>query len=414
MYRMRHIHSLLLTAAIALASLPAGAAGICADGPAGGIGGTSAPGHGGIGGTGSPAELALGGIGGTGQVALPIAAGETGAVVGTITGFASICVNGLEVHYEDSTPVTANGAGSSIRSLAIGQVVAIEATPSARGLEAKRVAIVHAVVGPVTRVDGENLEVMGQRVVRLDNAEPLAIGDTVRVSGLRDADGAIVASRIERAEGAEIEHSVVGRVRGGRIEGLRVDAADLPEGAEVVARGRFGEGRLEARHIERDPAREFTDRARAVSIEARVSERSGRRLSAGGQRFELGDDTRVVGSRRDEGDRNRLIRVTGRVDKDGTVRADRIEFRDRREERPRRKESGSRDGLPDDRDDRHGGDDRSGHSGRDRAERAERSEREDRSGSGGGDRHDRSDRAERVERSERAERPERIERPDHD
>ena len=320
-------------------------------------------------------------------------------MVGTITGFASICVNGLEVHYEDSTPVTANGAGSSTHSLAIGQVVAIEATPSARGLEAKRVAIVHAVVGPVTRVDGKNVEVMGQRVVRSDAADALAIGDTVRVSGLRDADGAIVASRIDRAESSEIEHSVIGRVRDGRIEGLRVEAVELPEGAEVVVRGRFGDGRLQASRVERSPAREYTERARAVSIEARITERSGRRLSAGGRTVELGDDTRVVGGRDDEADRNRLIRITGRVDKDGKVRAERIEIRDRREERPRREGSGGLDDSPDGREDHRGGDGRSANSGRDR------------SGQGSGERYER---AERAERSERVERPERIERPDHD
>lgn len=407
MSRMRHRRFLLLAAAILSLSSPAGAAAPCSDLALGGIGGTSAPARGGIGGTGSPAELALGGIGGTGQVALPIAAGETGAVVGTITGFASICVNGLEVHYEDTTPVTANGARSSTDSLAVGQVVAIEATPSTRGLEAKRVAIVHAVVGPVTRVDGNELEVMGQRVFREGAASALAVGDTVRVSGLRDADGAIVATRLDHAEAGEVEHSVVGRVRDGRIGRLRVEAAELPEGVEVVVRGRFSEGRLEARQVERDPAREFTARARAVSIEARISERSGRRLSAGGRTIELGDDTRVVGGRDDDADRNRLIRVTGRVGKDGNVRADRIELRDRRETRLNREESRGRDQSPEDRDERRGGDDRSANSGRDRSGRAERPEREDRSGSGSG-------RYERNERAERVERPERIERPDHD
>jgi hypothetical protein len=389
--------------ATALAAAPASAiAAACSEGPAGGIGGTSSPAHGGIGGTGAPAELALGGIGGTGQPALPIAAGETGAVIGTITGFASICVNGLEVHYQDSTPVTANGTQASISTLAIGQVVAIEATTSQRGLEARQVAIVHAVVGPVSRVDGEQFEVMGQRVLRATTTTGPApkLGETVRVSGLRDADGVVIATRVESADSAEVEHSVVGRVRNGRIDGLEIEAAELPEDAEVVVRGRFEQGRLRARQVERNPARVFADRARAISIEARVSERSGRRVSAGGQRIELGDDTRVLGGRRDDAERNRLIRASGRVDKDGNLRAERLEIRDGREDRPRRDDAGDRGS-----DDRRGGgdrDDRSAHSGRDRPERAQRSD----SGT--------DDRPDRIERAERAERAERIERPEHD
>src|SRR2546422_4023925 len=49
----------------------------------------------GIGGTGIGKD-GSGGIGGTG-------------IVGVITGFASICVNGVEVHYDASPPVSADG-----------------------------------------------------------------------------------------------------------------------------------------------------------------------------------------------------------------------------------------------------------------------------------------------------------------
>jgi hypothetical protein len=67
----------------------------------GGLGGTGARADGGIGGTGSRAQdgvggtgsKADGGIGGTGARA----EGDVG-LLGVITGFASICVNGVEVH----------------------------------------------------------------------------------------------------------------------------------------------------------------------------------------------------------------------------------------------------------------------------------------------------------------------------
>ena len=82
----------------------------------GGIGGTGAPalldnlppesmvGRPGIGGTGA----AEGGIGGTG-------------LIGVITGFASICVNGVEVFYDASTPVSADGLSMSLSTLAVGE-----------------------------------------------------------------------------------------------------------------------------------------------------------------------------------------------------------------------------------------------------------------------------------------------------
>lgn len=69
----------------------------------GGIGGTGAPAQshrdpaspaqngGGIGGTGAPAA-GDGGIGGTG---MPVADGSSVGIVGVISGFASVCINGV-------------------------------------------------------------------------------------------------------------------------------------------------------------------------------------------------------------------------------------------------------------------------------------------------------------------------------
>src|SRR5262249_10194711 len=71
---------------------------------------------GGIGGTG----IDPGGIGGTGQRAEV----EVG-VLGVVTGFASICVNGIEVHYDAMTPVALNGDLVSANALGVGQVVSV-------------------------------------------------------------------------------------------------------------------------------------------------------------------------------------------------------------------------------------------------------------------------------------------------
>src|SRR5262245_15808618 len=113
-----------------------------------GIGGTGSPreapanGTGdGIGGTGSPREApavngASDGIGGTG-------------IVGAITGFGSICVNGLRVQYDVHTAISVNGEGAPASALHLGQVVAVDATVRGNDVHAKRIEVVHEVVGPI-------------------------------------------------------------------------------------------------------------------------------------------------------------------------------------------------------------------------------------------------------------------------
>jgi hypothetical protein len=155
----------------------------------GGVGGTGVRSdNGGVGGTGAPLQQRPGGTGGTGAVAegvdgtfidrghggvggsgapiqRPGGTGGTG-IVGTITGFASICVNGQEVHYGKDVPVSENGAPASTAHLAIGQVVAVEAYGTQRGLQAGRIAILNVYEGPLTALPNAAgpLRVMGQPV----------------------------------------------------------------------------------------------------------------------------------------------------------------------------------------------------------------------------------------------------------
>lgn len=418
---------LVLSALLPIAAL---AAPVCSESPLGGLGGTGAPeaaggiggtseiATGGIGGTGMPADPALGGIGGTSQLAvggiggtskpiaggiggtgdavLPLAEGETGGVVGTITGFASICVNGLEVHYDDQTPVAVDGDPASTSGLAVGQVVAIQVAKGGRGLEATKINVIHAVVGPVSRVDGNELEVLGQRVLLPPGDAAPALGQIVRVSGLRDSQGSVRASRLVLAEDAA-DFSVVGRVRSGQIGRLRVEGPEIEEGRELMVRGRLDGDRLRVRQVEQSPERAVIERSRAVSLEVRISGREDRHFSGGGHRFDIGDDTQIVGGSRRELEADRVVRASGRIEKNGNIRADRIEIRSRRDDRVQR--HGHRGGDANAREDRGGRDDRSG-SGRDRAERSDsgsdRPDRIDRSGSGGGGRPERVERPERI------------------
>src|SRR5581483_4692426 len=131
---------------------------------------------------------------------------------GVITGFGSICVNGIEVHYDATTPVTVNGQPGGSDALALGQTVAVRAVGAGAEARARAISVLDSAVGPVTAVDraAGSLQVVGQSV-RLGTATVFgpgmspeavhgaSVGETLRVSGLRRADGTIVATRVDRA-----------------------------------------------------------------------------------------------------------------------------------------------------------------------------------------------------------------------
>lgn len=344
--------NLIAAFACALAAAFAGAgAWACTD--PGGIGGTGVDG-GGIGGTGQRAEAEVG-------------------VLGVVTAFASICVNGIEIHYDANTPVSLNGEPASAGALGIGQVVAVRAVGAGTQARAQSIDIVDAAAGPITAVEstGTLLQVNKQRV-RIDPSTVLGaglsraqlasaqVGDSLRVSGLRGADGTIVATRVEPA-----------------APGTRALAAEPAD----PGLGRF-------------------------LVEGYVAETEPQALRVGPTRFSVAPD---AGSQLARG---QLVRLSGRSEGGNRI-VERADFLsgpfDVRPQRTLRMEpTGPRSG-----DDRRGGEgDRSGRdsgerSGRDASD-LDRSGRDasdiDRSGRGGGDRPD------RVDRSGRGDRPERVDR----
>jgi len=123
-----------------------------------GIGGTGLH-DGGMGGTGNP----QGGIGGTRNIADDGGIGGTG-IVGVITGFASICVNGIEIQYSSGTTISMDGQPTTARELAVGQVVAARALGTGDKLTARNIAVIHAAIGPVSHFDATKgeMQVLGQ------------------------------------------------------------------------------------------------------------------------------------------------------------------------------------------------------------------------------------------------------------
>lgn len=128
-----------------------------------------------------------GGIGGTG-------------IVGTLTDFGSLIVNGLIVETDGATKVTTAFGPADAATLAIGQNLTIEAATETASLFARRVHVAHPVIGVVQRLSADGMSAL---ISGIDvTAEPGAIGSfaegaTVAVSGAWRGSR-VLASRIDR------------------------------------------------------------------------------------------------------------------------------------------------------------------------------------------------------------------------
>ncbi|HMX16244.1 MAG TPA: DUF5666 domain-containing protein, partial [Rhodocyclaceae bacterium] len=317
----------------------------------GGIGGTGAPqretgGTGGVGGTGSRAGDGArsngdgqGGIGGTGVVAdgtggtgLPSDATRVG-VFGTITGFASVCVNGLEVHYQPQTPVTENGLPASTAALAVGQVIAIEAVKGPGGWNARALAIVNALEGPVTALPGPDgrFLVMGHPVKLARGAKmavgSLRLGMPVKVSGLPGTGGVVFATRVQgapSAAGASVAGLVVGAKGAGKVGAVALAGTATP--GQAVVRGQWNGAQLVVTKVLPDPVTKVTGTGGLVVLEALVTGAPvAGKIGAGGRVIDLGQVGVAAAAGASALAIEQRIVVTGRIDAAGTVRAVRID-----------------------------------------------------------------------------------------
>lgn len=313
----------------------------------------------GLGGTGAPASVQQaqlpGGMGGTGQVAQRPGLGGTGSpdpavavegglggtgIVGVVTGFASICVNGVKVEYTPETPVQRDGAAVPLSVLAVGQVVALQATGEGDRLQADRIAVLDAATGPLGAVDAATgrFEVMGQSAVALTRADLAGLqpGDWVRVSGHRLADGQIRASRVQRTD--ERVARVVGEVtkpqaQSARVGGTLVDLgsvaplAALQPGQEVSVSGAWLGDRLHATALQAQPTRAALGPARRLLLQGYVHAVQGQQVSVGAESFTLSRVLEVLGGRLEALRVGQPVLVQGRLDEQQRLVVDRLEFR---------------------------------------------------------------------------------------
>jgi Domain of unknown function (DUF5666) len=138
----------------------------------------------------NPTAPSGGGIGGTG-------------VSGIVTGFGSICLDGLEVGLATGLHVTADGSPTDAMRLRAGQRVALIASWESGQAVTAAIGIRHEVVGPIEAIQASQVIVAGQTVklaLGFWRAVPLQVGNWVAVSGLPMQNGVILATRMDAAE----------------------------------------------------------------------------------------------------------------------------------------------------------------------------------------------------------------------
>jgi len=214
-------------------------------------------------------------------------------IIGTITGFGSIIVNGIHIHFPPNMMVNTIMGPIPARNLRIGQVVAVETQTISGRKVAQAMTMRHALAGPVEAVDPQNqtIRIMSQTVrvpdpalfaqAQRSSAIPyggIRPGQVVVVSGLRN--GRVVeASRIDAAPHrnfAAMSGTVTGLGNGFvEVDGISVQMSGPPPvgfevGRDVVMAGRTVNGvfNTEATSTNVQPVEPFNGRMRYVVAEA--------------------------------------------------------------------------------------------------------------------------------------------------
>lgn len=155
-----------------------------------------------------------GGGGAGGPTTPPNGIEGTGFARGAITRFGSVWVNGVEYETGSGTSYTIDDNSGTQGDLRVGQVVTIQATlPDTGNPVATSIVYSSDLEGPVTSVDAaaSTFVVLGQTVIvdpgtsfddsSMPNGFADLTGAFVEVSGFRNDDGDLVATRVEAKSG---------------------------------------------------------------------------------------------------------------------------------------------------------------------------------------------------------------------
>ncbi len=279
------------------------------------------------------------GIGGTG--ALAGTEGENLGLIGRITGFGSIFVNGIEVEYDQATKVSLDGAPADVRDLALGQVVEVLARNEQGRVTGSNIRIRYEVAGPVGTIDENSgiIKVLGQSIIigpktiRSKGVAALPVpGSVVRVSGFRAGNGLIFASRLDRGKKKD-PALLIGRVdsiTGGRavVAGIPVELGTRPGGRPrpgdiIRISGRLRGQILVAENWRVDSRVPFSGRADRFIIESMpVLVHSGGSAYLAGMPFQVAGQEKI--SAANSAQTGRLVRLVGTFNRHGVFQAVRV------------------------------------------------------------------------------------------
>jgi len=278
-----------------------------------GIGGTGKQASSGVGGTGAQANS---GVGGTG-------------IVGVITGFASVCVNGLEVHYDNKTKVDVDGQTSAINALYIGQLVAIESIDNGDLLEAERISVSHIMVGKIEKIDVAQytLQILGQTVSYSRNtygSANLKLNQAVQLSGLVAANNQIYALRIDPVA-PSTPSSIVGVIdSAGKINGVNISSSKpINAGNSVQVSGNWNGRALQASQIKESAMQHLLKGTENVVIQGIAPLPSKGNIYIQNQTIYVNDNTKISGENTGT---NQTVIVYGKIDRAGKINARSIEY----------------------------------------------------------------------------------------
>jgi len=153
----------------------------------------------GFGGTGFIIEDPTSGFGGTGRASSGF--GGTG-VIGTITEFGSIWVNGIEIGYGDLTQISSDLKIQD--TLKLGQQVILETMKNDHKALTKQIHIYYPVAGEITSVSEERLVINHEHAVNfnqqtlIDGELQLKEGNFVAINGYQTEQGDWQATRLNK------------------------------------------------------------------------------------------------------------------------------------------------------------------------------------------------------------------------
>ncbi len=287
-----------------------------------------------------------------------------------VTGFGSICVNGLKVEYAPETPLQRDGQPVPHSTLAVGQVVALQAVERGSRLQAGRIAVLDAAVGPLGAVDAATgrFTVLGEAATALVPADLASLkpGQWVRVSGQRLASGEIRATRVQATPPGSawvvgtLSRTVAGDWQVGRTA-LAAGSASLPDahalGQEVGVYGVWTGERLQASAIQLGPTRAALGPVNEVVLQGYVHGVNGREVALGFETLTLGHALKVLGGQIDALRAGQPVLVRGQRDAQQRLVVNRLEFRNEGGRGGSQSVSASRRSGRDDSDDSKDGDD---------------------------------------------------------